>query len=73
MIPAVTMLEKFLSRDDSKKTAGVCTMGDELSSAFERRFEIALKQVLRIGDDGHMMLLNEIKSGPRSLNISYGN
>ena len=42
VIPAVTMLKKFLSRDDGEKTAGVRTMRDELSSALERRFETAL-------------------------------
>ncbi len=38
VIPAVTVLQKFLSRDDGEKTAGVRTMRDELSSALERRF-----------------------------------
>lgn len=41
VIPAVTVLKKFLSRQDGEKTAGVRTMRDELSSALERRFQTA--------------------------------
>jgi hypothetical protein len=32
-IPAVTVLMKFLSKDDGDKTTGVCTMSNELSAS----------------------------------------
>lgn len=39
VIPAVTVLKKFLSRDDEEKTAGVRTMRDDLSTSLEKRFQ----------------------------------
>lgn len=39
VIPAITVLKKFLSKDDGEKTAGVRTMRDELRTTLEKRFE----------------------------------
>ncbi len=74
VIPAITVLKKFLSRDDGEKTAGVRTMRDELSSALERRFQTAFSNknfVLATTidprfktkfckDDGRSTLVNEL-------------
>ncbi len=75
VIPAVTVLQNFLSRDDGEKTAGVRTMHDELSSALERRFQTTFSDknfVLATmidprfktkfcKDDGHSTLVNELQ------------
>lgn len=74
VIPAITVLTKFLSRDDRENTAGVGTMRDELSSALETRFRTAFVDKCFVlattidprfktkfcKDDGRTMLVNEL-------------
>ena len=75
VIPAITVLKKFLGRDDGEKTAGVRTMRDELSSALERTFQTAFSnknfmlattidprfKTKFCKDDGRSRLVNELR------------
>ena len=51
VIPAVTVLKKFLSKDDGDKTAGVRTMRDELGASLERRFEETFEDGSSVQDE----------------------